>query len=95
MITHVVLLNPKEDKSPREIQRALENVAELKEIIPGITEVKTGENVSANHHGYTYGFIMRFVDKDALKAYAPHPAHQRVSEELVAMCHSILDFDLE
>ncbi len=95
MITHIVLLHPKEGIPAREIHEVLEHVCALKETIPGIMEVQTGENLSGNHQGYTYGFIMRFVDKDHLNAYAPHPAHQRVSGELVAMCHRILDFDLE
>jgi hypothetical protein len=48
-----------------------------------------------NHQGYTYGFIMHFVDRDHLNAYAPHPAHRVVSDELVRICHHIIDFDLE
>jgi hypothetical protein len=38
---------------------------------------------------------MRFVGSDHLKAYAPHPAHRVVSDELVRICRSIIDFDIE
>jgi len=54
-----------------------------------------GKNLSTSHRGYTYGFVMRFVDAEHLQAYAPHPAHQVVSEELQDMCQSIIDFDVE
>ena len=60
-----------------------------------IVETQAGENRNPNNQGYTYGFVMHFVDAEHLKAYAPHPAHQVVSKELQAMCESIIDFDIE
>lgn len=94
MITHVVLLQPKEEISSEEINTALKQVQALREAIPGIIDVEIGENRSTNHQGYTYGFVMHFVNADFLKAYAPHPAHRIVSDELVRICRSIIDFDL-
>ena len=95
MITHVVLLQPKNEASREEIDAALEQVQALQETISGIVDVEIGENSSVNHQGYTYGFVMHFVDSDHLKAYASHPAHRVVSDEPVRICHHILDFDLE
>lgn len=95
MITHVVLLHPKTEISTEEINAALKQVQALQEVIPGIIAVEIGENRSKNHQGYTYGFVMRFVDREYLKAYAPHPAHHIVSNELVRICQSTIDFDLE
>jgi heme-degrading monooxygenase HmoA len=95
MITHVVLLNPKTEVSADEIASVLDHVRGLQKDIPGIVETRVGKNLSPNHQGYTYGFVMRFVDEEHLKAYAPHPAHQVVSRELRAMCENIIDFDIE
>lgn len=95
MITHVVLLQPKAETSSEEINVALKQVQALQAVIPGIIDVQIGENNSTNHQGYTHGFIMNFVDSDHLKAYAPHPAHRVVSDELVRICRSIIDFDIE
>jgi heme-degrading monooxygenase HmoA len=95
MITHVVMLNPKTEVSADMIERVLDQVRGLQKDIPGIIETRVGKNLSANHQGYTYGFVMRFVNKEHLKAYAPHPAHQVVSRELQAICESIIDFDIE
>ncbi len=95
MIIHAVLLQPKTETRVEEINTALKHVQALQENIPGIIDVQVGENLSSNHQGYTYGFVMRFVDKGHLKAYAPHPAHQVVSDELVGICHSIIDLDIE
>ncbi len=94
MITHVVLLNPKPEIAPDEMQQVLTQVQTLQQSIPGIVDVQTGVNSSVNHQGYTYGFIMRFVDEEHLKAYAPHPAHRVVSDEIRRVSSRVIDFDL-
>ena len=95
MVTHIVLLQPKPEKTEEEIAAVLEHVQDLQARVPGILETQVGKNLSASHRGYTYGFMMRFVDQEHLNAYAPHPAHQVVSQELQEMCQSIIDFDVE
>lgn len=94
MILHTVLLQPKTESTPEDIQRVLDQVRSLQQSIPGITDVQVGENLSDKHQGYTYGFVMHFVDEAHLKAYAPHPSHQVVSNEIRRLCSSIIDFDL-
>jgi heme-degrading monooxygenase HmoA len=94
MIDHVVLLQPKAEVTEEEITRVLSHVQGLQETIPGIVEARVGKNLSMNHQGYVYGFVMRFIDKEHLKAYVPHPAHQVVSKELQNICQSIIDFDI-
>jgi heme-degrading monooxygenase HmoA len=94
MINHVVLLQPKAEVTEEEITKVLSHVQGLQETIPGIIETRVGKNLSANHQGYVYGFVMHFVDEEHLKAYAPHPAHQVVSRELQDICESIIDFDI-
>lgn len=94
MITHIVLLQPKAETTPDEIRTVLGQVQSLPQSIPGILDVQIGGNLSANHRGYTYGFVMHFMDKQHLKDYAPHPAHRVVSNELLRLCSSIIDFDI-
>jgi Stress responsive A/B Barrel Domain len=95
VVTHVVLLQPKAEISTEEIHAALKHVETLQQAIPGIIDVQIGENRSMNHQGYIYGFVMHFVDREHLNAYALHPAHRVVSQELVRICSSIIDFDIE
>jgi hypothetical protein len=96
MITHVVLLKPKEDVSQAEIATALDHAQALQHAIPGLVSVQAGENLnSSNDQGYTHGFVMQFTDIQAFNGYAPHPAHQPVSQELRRICQSIIDFDVE
>ncbi len=95
MITHVVLLQLKQETTQAELDHALAMVKELQQSIPDIVDVRVGANLSVNHHGYTSGFIMHIVDTDHLKAYALHPTHRIASTELVRICTRIIDFDLE
>jgi Stress responsive A/B Barrel Domain len=94
MITHVVLLKPKAESTPDEMRQVLAQVQGLQQSIAGIVDVQVGENLSMSNQGYTYGFIMRFVDKEHLKAYAPHPAHRVVSDEIRRVSSHVIDFDL-
>jgi hypothetical protein len=95
MLTHIVLLKPKAEVSQAEITTALEHVQALQQTIPGIVSVQAGENLNgSNSQGYTYGFTMQFTGAEVFRGYAPHPAHQPVSEELQRICESIIDFDI-
>lgn len=94
MITHIVLLHPKPEITADEMQKVLAQVRTLPHNIPGIVDVQTGENLSGNHQGYTYGFVMHFVDAEHLKSYAPHPAHRLVSDEIRRVSSQVIDFDL-
>lgn len=96
MITHIVLLQPKAGISHTEMTTALDHVQALQQAISGIMEVRVGKNLnSTNNQGYTYGFVIQFADRATYEGYAPHPAHQPVSEELQRICQTIIDFDLE
>jgi hypothetical protein len=94
MVDHVVLLQPKAEVTEEEIMRVLSHVQSLQETIPGIVKTRVGKNLSVNHQGYVYGFMMRFVDEEHIKFYASHQSHQAVSEELLSVCEGIIDFDI-
>jgi len=95
MLTHIVLLKPKAEVSSAEIVAALAHVQALQQAIPGIVDIQVGENLnSSGNQGYTHGFVMQFADAEVFKGYAPHPAHQPVSEELQQISESIIDFDI-
>ena len=94
MITHVVLMQPKDSTSNAELSAFLEHVKALQEKIPGILSISAGENRSDFHGGFTHGIIMRFVDEAHLQAHQTHPAHVPVVKELDHLCGKSIDFDL-
>ena len=91
---HTLLLQPKPETTPEEMEAALNQVRALQHIIAGITKVETGKNSNPNNYGYTYGFIMYFVDDTHFQAYFPHPAHKAFGAELRRLCTSLLNFDI-
>ncbi|HLZ60825.1 MAG TPA: Dabb family protein [Ktedonosporobacter sp.] len=95
MITHILLLEPKPETMDEEMLAVLERVKALQEKIPGIMSVQTSKNLNQFHHGFTYGFVMSFVDKEHLQAYSPHPEHKAVSADLRRLCSKLLNFDYE
>lgn len=71
-------------------------LAELQDLIPGITYYAGGANSSPEslNQGYTHGFIMTFESKAARDAYLPHPEHERVKGKLAERIAGVLVFDL-
>ena len=83
MIEHIVLFQFQPDASLEAIAAAVAGLKGLKDKIPGIVSLSCGENFCDRAQGYTHGLVVRFVDKAALEAYQPHPAHQEVVEQLI------------
>ncbi len=94
MMTHVVLLKPKDSVTEDELAALFNSIKALQATIPGLLAVSVGANRSAYHRGYTYGVIMHFSDEAHLQAHHPHPAHLAVVEKLDRLCDETIDFDL-
>ncbi len=94
MITHVVLLQPKETTTEEQLAVFFDHVRDLQRLVPGIISISAGRNRSPYASIYTHGIIMRFIDEAHLQAHHPHPAHVAVVEELDGLCEGSVDFDL-
>ena len=101
MIRHVVLVRPAVAATVKDVSDAMEKVAALKGVIPGILDVRHGPDVSPEGlgRGFKMGFVVDFADAAARDAYLPHPEHQKAGAALVAVAEGgidgILVFDLE
>lgn len=83
MIEHVVLFKWKTDSTPDSIASVVAGLRGLKDRVPGIVDLTCGENFSDRGQGYRTALVVRFVDRAALDAYGPHPAHQDVVTRLI------------
>lgn len=54
----------------------------LKGLIPGICQLEVGINISTEDYACDVVLVSTFSDLAALNAYAEHPAHLRVKQEL-------------
>ena len=50
--------------------------------VPGILELKVGQNFTDRAKGFTHGLSVTLEDKAALEVYGPHPEHQKVAGAL-------------
>jgi len=83
MVEHLVLLKWNAEARPERIEAALDGLRALKGQIPGILDLTCGHNFSDRAQGFHAGLLVRFTDRAALDAYLPHPAHQRVVQDLL------------
>jgi hypothetical protein len=100
MILHCVFLRFKAAVAAPEKQSIFEAVVALKQVIPGILDVKYGPNVSPEglHGGFVDGFAVTFESPEARDAYLIHPEHVAVGERIVSSTDGglagLLVFDL-
>lgn len=94
-IQHIVLFKLKPEVTTEKVTQLFELIAELQQLIPGITYFAGGADSSPEglNQGYTHGFIMNFESVDARDIYLTHPEHERVKTALLATIDGVLVFD--
>jgi hypothetical protein len=97
MIRHVLLLQPRPETTPEVIAQCRDALGALVGAVPGLTGFSFGENFAAaeRREGFTHGFTMDFVDREALAAYGPHPAHRPVAAMVRAAFERIVVLDID
>lgn len=83
MIEHIVLFKWQPDASLEAIASVMDGLLGLKAKIPEIINISCGENFSERGQGFQHGLVVRFADREALKSYQVHPAHQEVVAQLI------------
>ena len=85
MISHCVFVRFKSAAASSEKQAIYEAISALKDVIPGIIDVKYGQNVSSEglNGGFLDGFIVTLDSIEARDEYLTHPQHIEVGERLI------------
>ena len=77
MVKHIVLYTLKEDVNKEEAVKLIASVLEpLVGVIPGLTHME----VRRAYQGLDYALYSEFESREALAAYAGHPAHLAAKE---------------
>ncbi|MCB5202978.1 Dabb family protein [Neorhizobium sp. T786] len=86
MILHCVFLRFKTATQAAEKQAIYDSLVALKDVTPGILDVKSGPNVSPEslNGGFRDGFIVSFENAEARDAYLVHPDHVALGDRIVA-----------
>lgn len=95
MIIHIALFKWKNDVSEEEIEKALSDVKELKNKIPGLKDIHCGANFSQWSEGFTHAVVLLATDQSSLDAYRIHPDHQVVAHQIENMEEKSLGVDFE
>ena len=101
MIVHLVLLKRRRDVSPADAPAVFEAIGALRKVIPGIADYAYGPYSSPEgmNKGFTHGFTMTFESAAARDDYLPHPAHEHVKAQVLALLEGglagVLAFDFE
>jgi hypothetical protein len=95
MIVHIALFKWKDGVGDDEIKRALDDVRALKEKVPGLIDIRCGENFSKWNEGYTHAVVVLGKDQASLDAYRQHPDHEIVAQKIEAMEERGIGVDFE
>ena len=91
---HLVLMKFKQaDKA----KPALDALAKLPSLIPGIESYSAGENNSPEGfaQGFTHAFVMVFRDRSARDVYLDHPEHVKVKDTFLPFVENVIVFDYD
>lgn len=80
MITHIALYRFKAETGKADIDRVLSEVRSLRSKVPGLADIRCGENFSKWNEGYTHAIVVLAEGRDALDAYRNHPDHKAIAE---------------
>lgn len=100
-VRHVVVFKYKKDAAPDKIAQVTRAFRDLKGKIPGITAFEDGINNSpeGKNLGFTHVYQLTFESVAARDAYLPHPAHEKVKAQVLALLDGglsgALAFDFE
>ena len=89
-----MLLEKKETATEEQLNSFLGAATQLKDKVPGILDVKHGENFT-DRAPHSHVLIVTMVDRDALAGYGPHPAHQEVATLLKEIAKDWVIVDIE
>lgn len=78
MLTHIVCWKYKPETTEEQKTEHIKRLRELPNIIPNIINYNVGADILHLERSYDTALVSVFDNREALDAYAIHPAHQEV-----------------
>jgi hypothetical protein len=96
-VQHVVLFQFPRELTPEEEAAAVAQIRSWPSLIGGFTRLRFGRDRSqgARTRGFQYLLFAEFADQEKLRAYFPHPVHQRFSDWVAERGCVTLAFDYD
>lgn len=80
MIRHIVLARFRPDADEAARQAVRDAIAGLRHQIPGIVDMRWGDDIGRKAASADFAVVIDFVDRAAFAAYGTHPAHRAYAE---------------
>jgi len=97
VLLHTVLIRPNSRVVDADFDALGIQTRKLAERLCGPGNYDVGPNTTQEplDQGFSYGFILRFADRDALARYHHDPEHDLLSKRIQELAETVLVFDLE
>lgn len=101
MILHCVFCSFRDEVSSKQRINIFQELATFSQSLTGVLGFDFGPNrdFEMKSQKFSDGFVIRFEDRQALKAYLVHPVHQQLGRKLTKLCDheadGIIVFDLD
>lgn len=91
MITHLILMNLRQAEDGPFVTA---QVLSLQDQVPGLMDVRGGRSAVQLKTTWDLGFVMTFIDADAVRAYQTHPAHLEVGSQIRELISQMATCDI-
>lgn len=97
MLLHAVLIRPRTVVTESDLDALGQLTESVARRLCGDGNFDIGPNVTREplDQGYSFGFVLRFRDRDALATYHGDPEHELLSQRIQSLADTVLVFDLE
>ncbi|MDG2383435.1 MAG: Dabb family protein [Pirellulaceae bacterium] len=92
---HAFCFKFKNDAPEEEVAGLMQELAHSKEHIPVLQEFMVGKNVARNGHGFQYGEIAVFDNKEDLEVFERHPEHRKLVPKIIPHLEMGIAMDFE
>jgi hypothetical protein len=83
MLHHVVTFTLKPDAPADQVERITAAINALAGELPEVRSMAVGADLGLREGNASFGLAAQFDDVDGFKAYADHPEHIRIIQELI------------
>ena len=94
-VEHLVWFKMKDGVTPDEKDAMFAALCALPQTIEGIEHLAVGDDFSERSRGFGVGLIVRFVSREALETYGPHPDHAAFAEGFKHLWDDVQALDFE
>jgi hypothetical protein len=94
-VEHLVWFKLKEGVTQDEKDAMFNALRALPSTIDGIEHLAVGDDFSGRSRGFQVGLVVRFVSREALEVYGPHPAHAAFADGFKHLWDDVQALDFE